>query len=73
MKTQTQCSILEKLLRRKSGVTSLEIIQKCGSVAPHRRLADLSERGWAIWSEPIPGKRHKRYFGAKAVTVGANG
>jgi hypothetical protein len=68
---QTQCSILEKLLGRKSGVTSLEIIQKCGTVAPHRRLADLKEKGWAIWSEPIEGHQHRRYFGAKAVTVGA--
>ena len=68
---QTQCAILEKLLRRKTGVTSLEIIQKCGTVAPHRRLTDLKERGWAIWSESIPGKTYKRYFGAKAVTVGA--
>jgi hypothetical protein len=44
MKT-TQCAILEKLLRRKAGVTSLEIIQKCGTVAPHRRLADLKAKG----------------------------
>lgn len=69
----TQCAILEKLLRRKAGVTSLEIIQKCGTVAPHRRLADLKARGWAIWREQIPGKNYGRYFGAKAVTVGAQG
>jgi hypothetical protein len=60
---QTQCSILEKLLRRKSGVTSLEIIQKCGTVAPHRRLADLKERGWRITKEQVPGRSYNRYFG----------
>lgn len=59
----TQCAILEKLLRRKRGVTSLEIIQQCGTVAPHRRLADLKERGWRITRKQIPGKSYGRYFG----------
>lgn len=62
MKT-TQCAILEKLLRRKSGVTSLEIIQHCGTVAPHRRLADLKERGWTIRRESVEGKSYGRYLG----------
>lgn len=62
MKT-TQCAILEKLLRRKDGVTSLEIIQQCGTVAPHRRLADLKARGWVITRKQIEGKNYGRYFG----------
>lgn len=62
MKT-TQCAILEKLLRRKAGVTSLEIIQHCGTVAPHRRLADLKDRGWIIRREQIEGRSYGRYFG----------
>jgi hypothetical protein len=61
----TQCAILEKLLRRKTGVTSLEIIQQCGTVAPHRRLADLKERGWTIRREQVPGRNFSRYFGQK--------
>lgn len=60
---QTQCSILERLLRRKSGVTSLEIIQKCGTVAPHRRLADLKDRGWHITRKQVPGRSYGVYFG----------
>jgi hypothetical protein len=59
----TQCAILEKLLSRKTGVTSLEIIQKCGTVAPHRRLADLKAKGWRIWRKPVDGKSYGVYFG----------
>jgi hypothetical protein len=66
MKT-TQCAILEKLLSRKVGVTSLEIIQKCGTVAPHRRLADLKARGWVITRQQIEGRNYGRYFGHKAT------
>jgi hypothetical protein len=66
---QTQCSILERLLRRKSGVTSLEIIQKCGTVAPHRRLADLKERGWHITRQQVPGKSYGRYYGTEPQGV----
>jgi hypothetical protein len=62
MKT-TQCAILEKLLRRKAGVTSLEIIQKCGTVAPHRRLADLKAKGWRITRKPVPGRNYGTYYG----------
>jgi hypothetical protein len=67
MKTTTQCAILEKLLRRKQGVTSLEIIQQCGTVAPHRRLADLKERGWHITRKQVPGKSYGRYFGQEPL------
>jgi hypothetical protein len=64
MKT-TQCQKLERLLQRKSGTTSLEIIQKCGTVAPHRRLADLKDRGWTIWREAIAGRSYGVYRGEK--------
>jgi hypothetical protein len=59
----TQCAILEKLLRRKSGVTAREIIEKCGTVAPHKRLSELKQRGWRITREQIAGKTYGRYFG----------
>jgi hypothetical protein len=65
MNKQTQCARLERLLRRKSGVTSLEIIQHCGTVAPHRRLADLKERGWKITRKQVVGKSYGRYFGVQ--------
>ena len=63
----TQCAILEKLLRRKSGVTSLEIIQRCGTVAPHRRLADLKDKGWVIRREQLPGKSYGVYRGEAPI------
>lgn len=59
----TQCEILEKLVSRKSGVTALEIIQKCGTVAPHKRLSELKERGWHITRRQVPGKPYGTYHG----------
>lgn len=64
MKT-TQCAILEKLLRRKYGVTALEIIERCGTVAPHKRLSELKDRGWRITRRQVPGQSYGRYFGVK--------
>ena len=63
---KTQPEKLAKLLTRKSGVTSLEIILSIGTVCPHRRMSDLKERGWIITSRKVAGKNYSRYFGRMA-------
>jgi hypothetical protein len=70
MKTN-QYTRLAKLLTRKRGATAMDIVEAVGTVCPHKRLSEMKERGWAIWREQVPGKSYGRYFGAKAVTVGA--
>lgn len=59
----TQHEKLGKLLKRKRGVTALEIIQLVGTVCPHKRLSDLKDMGWTILRQPIEGQKYGRYFG----------
>lgn len=59
----TQHQILAKLLSRKSGTTALEIIQRVGTVCPHKRMSDLKALGWTITKKQVNGKRHHVYFG----------
>jgi len=59
----TQHQILAKLLSRKCGTTALEIIQRVGTVCPHKRMSDLKELGWTITKKQVHGKRYHRYFG----------
>lgn len=66
MKT-TQLQRLARLLQRKTGATALEIIVTVGAVCPHKRLAELKERGWIINRQPVPGERYGRYFGKPAL------
>lgn len=68
MLTQTQR--LKRLLSRKCGTTSMEIIHVLGTVSPHRRLFELKRAGWTITKLPINGKRH-RYFGTAPKFSGA--
>lgn len=58
----TQHQILAKLLSRKCGTTALEIIQRVGTVCPHKRMSDLKELGWTITKKQVHGKRYHRYF-----------
>ena len=60
----TQCKELGKLLKRKNGVTALEIILQVGTVCPHKRMSDLKDAGWTIVKEKVPGKTYHRYFGS---------
>lgn len=62
--------ILKRLLTRKRGVTSAEIIKEMGTVCPHRRLTDLKEQGWTILSKEIPGKNYLRYHGVAPKSFG---
>lgn len=57
----TQVDKLKKLLLRKSGCTSVDIVAVLPSVSPHRRLSDLKEQGWTILKKQ-DGKL-KRYWG----------
>lgn len=59
----TQNQILSKLLSRKCGTTAMEIIQRVGTVCPHKRMSDLKERGWTITKKQVQGKNYHRYFG----------
>jgi hypothetical protein len=54
---------LGRLLQRKHGVTSIEIIMQCGSTTPTRRMSDMRELGWVIKKERVPGKSYYRYTG----------
>jgi len=60
---KTQCERLGKLLQRKRGATSMEIIDAVGTVSPHRRLFELKQRGWTIYKRPVLGTNYHRYFG----------
>ncbi len=63
MSKLSQPARLELLLKRKSGVTAMEISTRCGSTCPHKRLSELKDKGWTIWREPIKGRPYGRYFG----------
>ena len=68
---QTQLERLGKLLTRKRGITSWEIMQEVGTVCPHKRMSDLKERGWLITKTEVLQKNFFRYFGVppKAKTA----
>lgn len=59
----TQNQILSKLLSRKCGTTAMEMIQRVGTVCPHKRMSDLKARGWTITKKQVQGKNYHRYFG----------
>lgn len=63
MNKLTQFERLAKLLTRKQGVTSMEIISVVGTVCPHKRLSDLKARGWMIFKKPVAGRNFYRYSG----------
>ena len=66
----TQLERLGKLLTRKRGITSWEIVKFVGTVTPHRRLSDLKERGWIITKKEVLNSSCFRYFGiSPAKTV----
>ena len=54
---------IAKLLTRRNGCTAMDIITIAGTCSPHRRLADLKERGWIIVRKPVAGANYGRYFG----------
>ena len=58
-----QCKRLEKLLQRKSGATSMEIIAAIKTVSPHSRMTELKNKGWVINRVPVKGKTYGIYRG----------
>lgn len=58
----TQHQKLAKLLTRKRGCTSVDIVAVLPSVSPHRRISDLKEHGWTILKKRGVG-RLITYFG----------
>jgi hypothetical protein len=59
----TQYQTIERLISRKRGATAMEIITRCGTVCPHKRLSELRDRGWRITRKQIAGKSYGAYFG----------
>jgi hypothetical protein len=58
----TQLEKLKKLLRRKKGATSMEIIQGIGTVSPGKRVSELRALGLTILKVQVAGKNYFRYF-----------
>ena len=58
----TQLEKLKKLLKRKKGATSLEIIQAVGTVSPSKRVSELRALGLTILKVQVAGKNYFRYF-----------
>ena len=67
---ESQLEMLKAMLKRKQGVTSLEIQKEIGTVCPHRRLTDLKEQGWTILSKEIAGQDYLRYHGIAPKSFG---
>lgn len=61
---------LKKMLVRKQGITSIQIIKEIGTVCPHRRLTDLKEQGWTILTKEIPNQNYLRYHGIPPESFG---
>jgi hypothetical protein len=64
-----QIATVERLLKRKKGVTAFEIIMEARTVCPHKRMSELKDRGWTITKTKVFGKNYHRYFG-QAPKVG---
>lgn len=62
-KPKTQLEKLKKMLTRKQGCMSYEIVKELPSVTPHRRLADLKNQGWTITYIMSKDNKTKIYFG----------
>ena len=58
----TQLEKLKKLLKRKKGATSLEIIQAVGTVSPSKRVSELRAKGLTVLKVQVAGKNYFRYF-----------
>lgn len=59
----TQTQRLARLLQRRRGCTSMDIIRECGSVTPSRRLSDMREAGWLILRDKVEGENYFRFKG----------
>lgn len=65
----TQYDRIGKVLQRKRGATTRELIEASGSVCPWKRMQEMRNRGWLIWREKVPGKSYGVYRGCYAPVV----
>jgi hypothetical protein len=63
MKTKTQYDAIGRLLSRKKGATTRELIEASGSVCPWKRMQEMRKRGWFIAWVPVEGKNYGKYHG----------
>jgi hypothetical protein len=63
----TKMDKLKKLLQRKQGATSMDIIAAIGTVSPHSRLSNLKSQGYTILKKPVKGTNYNRYFIVKGT------
>jgi len=61
----TQYESIARVLQRKKGATTRELIEASGSVCPWKRMGEMRSKGWLILKEQIPGKTYHRYRGVK--------
>jgi len=59
----TQLQTLSKLLQRKRGVTSMEIIQSCRTTSPSKRISELRALGWKIEKHKVTGYNYHVFTG----------
>lgn len=59
----TQLQTLAKLLTRKRGCTSMEIIQACRTTSPSKRISEMRTLGWAIEKHKVTGKNYHFFTG----------
>jgi uncharacterized protein YggU (UPF0235/DUF167 family) len=57
----TQNQRIIKLLKRKCGATSMEIIAACGTTTPSKRLSEI-RRDYTVLKVPVLGTNYNRYF-----------
>lgn len=67
---ESQLAILKTLLKRKQGVTSMEMCDLLPTVTPSRRISDLREQGWIVTKKPVQGTNYFRFFGRAPETFG---
>lgn len=59
----TQLQTLVKLLQRKRGVTSMEIIQACRTTSPSKRISEMRALGWTITKHKMLFKNYHYFKG----------
>lgn len=63
MKDVTQYSRIARLLTRRRGCTSMDIISAVGTVSPHSRISEMKRAGWDVRKVKVPGRSFHRYYG----------
>lgn len=59
----TQLQTLALLLTHKHGCTSMEIISKCKTTSPSKRISEMRALGWDIKKHKVPGQNYHIFRG----------